>query len=155
MWRGMFFRLCDHLAPRLVHQDTPFRRPVSMKWRKSHSDIWFERAECPVRITFQTTCHVFWFWFARIRFHVFFCCSDLIKSIWILSGYAKNPIWAGSPNKPKLLYELWTWEHFANTGQHCSFSKGHSNLSTLVLSSSRLRESLPSEEICIQRDIVN
>ncbi len=40
-----FVRICSHLAPCLVQQDTPFRRPVSMKWRKRPSDIQFEQAE--------------------------------------------------------------------------------------------------------------
>ncbi len=47
MCRGTFVRLCGHPAHRLVHQDTPFRRPVSVKWHQKHSDIWFEWAERP------------------------------------------------------------------------------------------------------------
>ncbi len=61
---GTFVRICGHLAPCLVHQNTLFRCSISAKWCKRHSDICFEWAEHPewryicknrIWIAFQTT----------------------------------------------------------------------------------------------------
>ncbi len=54
------------------------------------------------KLHFKPTHHLVWLWFAKIRFHVVFCCSDFLKPVWIQSGNAKNPIWAGSLNNAKM-----------------------------------------------------
>ncbi len=62
-----------------------------------------QTVDTPVQIRFESRFksprHVVWILFAKIGFHVGFCCADFLKPIWIQSGYAKNPNWGGSLNK--------------------------------------------------------
>ncbi len=102
--------ICQDLWPSstLSCQSRPSISPVSMKWRKWHSNIRFELADgldwrriCTnwIWLHFKPPHHVVWTWFAKIRISCGFSCPDFLKSIWIQPGYTKNQIWDGSLNK--------------------------------------------------------
>ncbi len=86
-----------------VSQDTS-RCPGTLKWRKTHSDIRFERAELSdwrcictnmIWITFQITLPCCLDLICKMDFMCFFA----VQPFWNQSGYTKNPIRAGSLNK--------------------------------------------------------
>lgn len=74
---------------------------------EKETELWFQwpelygdkSVEIHLESHFKPPPNVVWIKFAKITFHVVFCCPDFLKSIWIQSAYAKKQIWAGSLNK--------------------------------------------------------
>ncbi len=98
IFRRTFVRICGHLAPRLVHHDTPFRWSISVKWCKSTLWylIWTSRVSGMkthlYKLDSKAPPNVVWIKCAKIRFHVIFCCSDYQKWVQTQSGWTKNLI---------------------------------------------------------------
>ncbi len=110
MCRGTFVRICSRLVCQET-QDTQFRWTISVEWTKRHSDIQFEWLEhpdwrCIGRNLIGIISNHLTMWFGsdlkKIGFHTVFMLFRLkinLDTIWIQSGYAKNPLWAGSLSK--------------------------------------------------------
>ncbi len=100
-------RICGCLAPCVVHQETPFRRQVSLKWRKRHFDIWTSR---PSGLkAFQT---------------IWPCGLNLFCNNWISCGFLQSS-WNQSrfiPGMPKVqgLREECFWSRFKKSQFSCS-----------------------------------
>ncbi len=82
MCRGTFVRLCGCQHPTYPWGNTKDTRISKLNKRSVLTEdvsvqIWTESHFKPPR-------HMVWIWFAKIGFHVVYCCPDFLKSTWIL-----------------------------------------------------------------------